>query len=106
MNKSKRTMAQQIAHAFRDAQHQRTRRVPLSVAVVLSNDTLVITLPGSLSPAEQAVVQVFLLARSVLAEFQFRQLLPNRTRFCACGRESLFNASKRALAHCLQHGLH
>jgi uncharacterized protein YbcI len=47
------TMARQIAQVARAFQEQRTGRAPQSVAVVLSNDTLVVTLHGALSPAEK-----------------------------------------------------
>lgn len=49
------TMAQQVALAARHLQHQRTGHPPKSVTVVLSEDTLVITLHGALTPAEQAL---------------------------------------------------
>jgi uncharacterized protein YbcI len=51
------TMAQRIAEAATTFQRQRTGRAPQSVTVVLSGDTLVITLHGALSPAEQAMAQ-------------------------------------------------
>jgi uncharacterized protein YbcI len=47
------TMARQIAHVASAFQEQRTGRAPQSVAVVLSGDTLVVTLHGALSPAEK-----------------------------------------------------
>ena len=43
----------QIAHAASAFQEQRTGHAPQSVAVVLSGETLVITLHGALSPAEK-----------------------------------------------------
>jgi uncharacterized protein YbcI len=46
-------MAKQIAHAASAFQEQRTGHAPQSVAVVLSGETLVITLHGALSPAEK-----------------------------------------------------
>ena len=49
------TMAEHVAQAARDFQHQRTGHVPKAVTVVLSNDTLVITLHEALSPAERAM---------------------------------------------------
>ncbi len=49
------TMAQQVAQAARDCQVQRTGHPPRVVTVGLSGDTLVITLHGALSPAEQAM---------------------------------------------------
>ena len=57
MNKSKSTMAQQLAQAARDLQQQRTGHAPKSVTVVLSEDTLAITLHGALSPAEKALAR-------------------------------------------------
>jgi uncharacterized protein YbcI len=51
------TMAEQIAQAATALQQQRTGHVPKSVSVVLSGDTLVVTLHGALSPAEQAMAQ-------------------------------------------------
>jgi len=50
-------VAQQIAQAACDFEQKRTGQVPKSVTVVLSDTTLVITLHGALSPAEQAVAQ-------------------------------------------------
>jgi uncharacterized protein YbcI len=55
MDKSKLTMAQQVAQAASAFQMQRTGHAPKSVTVVLSEDTLVVTLHGALSPAEQAL---------------------------------------------------
>jgi uncharacterized protein YbcI len=55
MDQSNATIAQQIARAASDFERQRTGHVPKSVTVVLSEDTLVITLRGALSPAEKAV---------------------------------------------------
>jgi uncharacterized protein YbcI len=51
------TMAQQIAEAATAFQKERTGRAPKSVNVVLSGDTLVVTLDGALSQAEQAMAQ-------------------------------------------------
>jgi uncharacterized protein YbcI len=50
------TMAEQIAQAATAYQRLRTGHEPKSVNVVLSGDTLVVTLHGALSPAEQAMV--------------------------------------------------
>ena len=57
MEKPNLTMAQQIAQAASTFQRERTGHVPQSVTVVLSKDTLVITLHGALSPAEQALAR-------------------------------------------------
>ena len=55
MNKSNATMAEQIAQAACAFEGQRTGHLPSSVTVVLSENTLVITLHGALSPAEKAL---------------------------------------------------
>ncbi len=48
-------MAEQIALVAAAFQQRRTGHDPKSVSVVLSGDTLVVTLHGALSPAEQAM---------------------------------------------------
>jgi uncharacterized protein YbcI len=50
-------MAQRIAQAAMTFQQQRTGHAPESVTVVLSDDTLVVTLHGALSKAEQALAR-------------------------------------------------
>ena len=75
MNKFTSTMAQQIAQAASKYEQQRTGHVPKSVTVVLSEDTLVITLHGALSPAELALSKSPAGAAEV-QEFQ-RQLFLN-----------------------------
>jgi len=57
MTQSAETMAEQIAQAATTFQQQRTGHQPKSVSVMLGGDTLVVTLHGALSPAEQAMVQ-------------------------------------------------
>ena len=57
MEKPNSTMAQRVALAASDFQRERTGHVPKSVTVVLSGDTLVVTLHGALSPAEKALAQ-------------------------------------------------
>ena len=47
------TVAQQVAQVVSDFQRQRTGHAPSSVTVVLSENTLMVTLHGALSPAEQ-----------------------------------------------------
>jgi uncharacterized protein YbcI len=49
------TMAEQVARAVRDLQEQRTGHAPQAVTVVLSEGTLVVTIHGALTPAEQAL---------------------------------------------------
>ena len=51
------TMGQQIAEAATSFQEEITGRAPKSVNVVLNGDTLVITLHGALSRAEQLMAQ-------------------------------------------------
>src|SRR5437763_16491848 len=58
MNKSKSTMAQQIAQAAIAFEQRRTgNQVPKSDTVVLSEGTLLITLHEALSPAERVLAQ-------------------------------------------------
>ena len=51
------TVAQQVAQAASKFQEQRTGHAPRAVSVVLSEDTLVVTLYGALSPAEKALAK-------------------------------------------------
>jgi len=51
------SVAQQLAQAAIAFQQQRTGHEPKSVAVVVSGETLLITLHGALSPAEQALAR-------------------------------------------------
>ncbi|HWY88054.1 MAG TPA: Na-translocating system protein MpsC family protein [Gemmataceae bacterium] len=51
------TMAKQIAQAAMAFEERRTGHAPHSVTVVLSENTLVITLHGALSPAEKALAK-------------------------------------------------
>jgi uncharacterized protein YbcI len=57
MNKPTLTMAQQVAQAASAFQQQRTGHPPKAVTVVLSDDTLVVTLHEALSPAEKVLAQ-------------------------------------------------
>src|SRR2546423_15483556 len=57
MSRPDSTMAQQIAVAASAFEQGRTGHVPKSVTVVLSEDTLVVTLHGALSPAEKVLAQ-------------------------------------------------
>jgi uncharacterized protein YbcI len=80
MDKFSPKMAEQIAHAASAFEHRRTGHVPKSVTVVLSEDTLVITLHGALSPAEKA------LAGNPTGAAQFQEY-----------HRQLFNSSSDAL---------
>ncbi|MBC7817848.1 MAG: DUF2294 family protein [Planctomycetaceae bacterium] len=57
MNQHDSTVAQQIAEAVSEFQKQSTGHTPKVVSVVLSEDTLVITLHEGLSPAEQVMAR-------------------------------------------------
>jgi uncharacterized protein YbcI len=75
MNKLKPSMAQQFATAVSAFQQQRTGHAPKSVSVVLSEDTLVVTLHGALSPAEQVLSQS--AAGAAQVQEYHRQLFQN-----------------------------
>lgn len=55
MNHSESAMAKQIAQVAIGYQKERTGHAPASVTVVLSEDTLVITMHDALTPAEKAM---------------------------------------------------
>lgn len=55
MNESEAAMAQQVAQVAIAYQKERTGHAPASVTVVLSEETLVITLHEALTPAEKAL---------------------------------------------------
>jgi uncharacterized protein YbcI len=57
MIKSNASMAQQIAQSAIAFEQRRTGHRPQSVTVVLSDNTLMITLHGALSPAEKALAE-------------------------------------------------
>ena len=57
MKKLDPTMAQQVAQAVSAFQHRQTGYAPKAVTVVLSEDTLVVTLHEALSPAEKALAR-------------------------------------------------
>src|SRR5207253_6731766 len=67
MDQANSAMALQIAQAASDFEQQTTGHPPRSVTVVLQDDTLVITLHGALSRAEQA------LARSAAGAAQVQE---------------------------------
>jgi uncharacterized protein YbcI len=57
MDESSATMAQQIARAAIAFEQQRSGHAPQSVNVLLSEDILLITLRGALSPAEKTLAE-------------------------------------------------
>jgi len=75
MESSKETMAQQVARAASEHEQRRTGNAPKAVTVVLSEETLVITLHGVLSPAEKALAKTTAGALQI-QEFH-RQLFAN-----------------------------
>lgn len=57
MNKPDLTIAEQLAEVASALQLQRTGHAPRAVTVILSEDTLVVTLHDALTPAERALAQ-------------------------------------------------
>lgn len=57
MDKPQLSMAQQIAHTASAFQAQRTGHTPRAVTVVLSNETLVVTMHDALTPAEKLLAR-------------------------------------------------
>lgn len=72
------TMAEQVAQAASAFQHQQTGHKPRSVTVVLSDDTLVVTLHEALSPAEKVLAQTSEGAETV--QHYHRQLFKSSER--------------------------
>lgn len=75
MNKPDLTITEQLAEVAGTLQHQRTGHSPKAVTVVLSGDTLVVTLYDALTQAENA------LARSPLGAAQVQEF--HRQLFCS-----------------------
>jgi uncharacterized protein YbcI len=77
MNLSESAMAEQVAQVAIAHQKERTGHAPASVTVILSEDTLVITLHDALTPAEKALA----LSPDGAAQVQefHRQLFHNST---------------------------
>ena len=75
MTQTDATIAQQLAQVASALQQQRTGHAPTAVTVVLSEDTLVVTLHEALTPAEKALAQSPVGAAQV-QEFH-RQLFSN-----------------------------
>ncbi len=78
MIKLESTMAQQVAQAVMAFQHKTTGHAPKAVTVVLSQDTLVVTLHEALSPAEKDLAKSPAGAAKV-QEFH-RQLFSNSSQ--------------------------
>lgn len=75
MDQPESTMARDIGRAASAFEQNRTGHVPKSVSVVVSDNTLVITLHGALSPAERALARTPAGAAQI-QEFH-RQLFAN-----------------------------
>jgi uncharacterized protein YbcI len=86
MDKPNSSMAQQIARAASVFEEKRTGLVPKSITVVQSEGTLVVTLHGALSPAEQA------LSKSPAGAAQVQEF--HRELF-ACASDALRQEIKR-----------
>ena len=86
MNKLESAIAEQLAEMASALQHQRTGHTPKAVTVVLSEDTLVVTLHEALTPAEKA------LARSAQGAAQVQEF--HRQLFANCS-ESMQQEIKR-----------
>ena len=77
-------MAKQVALAASDFELQRTGHLPKSVTVVLSGETVVITLHGALSPAETALAKSRGRGRPGASSFTANYSTARRNR---CGKE-------------------
>jgi len=77
MNDFSATIAEQLAAIAASLQQKRTGHAPQAVSVVLSKDTLVVTLLDALAPAEKALARTAAGAAQV-QEFH-RQLFANST---------------------------
>jgi uncharacterized protein YbcI len=75
MDKLNPSMAQQVALAVSAFQQQRTGHAPKAVTVVLSEDTLVVTLHEALSPAEKDLAKT--PAGAAKVQEYHRQLFKN-----------------------------
>jgi uncharacterized protein YbcI len=74
MQKLDPTMAQQVAQAISAFQEKRTGHTPKALTMVLSEDTLVVTLHEALSPAERALART---AEGALQVQEFHRQLFN-----------------------------
>ena len=75
MNSLQLSVSERLAQLASTMQHQRTGHAPGKVTVVISDDTLVVTLQDALTPAEKALAQTTAGAAKV-QEFH-RQLFAN-----------------------------
>lgn len=73
------TMARQVAQAVMDFQRKTTGHVPKAITVVLSQDTLVVTLHEALSQAEKDMARKSPAGAAKVQEFH-RQLFSNSSQ--------------------------
>ena len=64
MNETETEMAQQVAQVAMTYQKERTGHAPAAVTVILSEDTLVVTMHDALTPAEKALALSYRLERA------------------------------------------
>ena len=79
MIKQESTMAHQVAQAVMAFQHRTTGHAPKAITVVLSQDTLVVTLHEALSPAEKDMAKQSPAGAAKVQEFH-RQLFSNSSQ--------------------------
>jgi uncharacterized protein YbcI len=79
MIKPQSTMARQVAQAVMAFQHRTTGHAPKAITVVLSQDTLVVTLHEALSPAEKDLAKKSPAGAAKVQEFH-RQLFVNSSQ--------------------------
>ena len=79
MIKPESTMAQQVAQAVMAFQEKTTGHAPKAITVVLSQDTLVVTLHEALSPAETDMAKKSPAGAAKVQEFH-RQLFSNSSQ--------------------------
>ena len=79
MIKPESTMAQQVAQAVLAFQQRMTGHAPKAITVVLSQDTLVVTLHEALSPAEKDLAKQSPAGAAKVQEFH-RQLFSNSSQ--------------------------
>lgn len=96
MNQPNLTVAEQLAEVASRHQEQRSGRAPKAVTVVLSEDTLIVTLHEALTPAEVALAQSPDGAAQV-QEFH-RQLFANSTAVMRQEIERITGRKVRAAA--------
>lgn len=96
MDKSRVPVAQKIARAAIALQEQRTGHVPKSVTIVLTEETLVVTLHDARSPAEKSLGQY--PAGAAKVQEYHRQLFSNSSESLRQEIKRIAGAEVRAAA--------